>query len=128
MLGKENVGVWLDHSIAHIIELNAEVIVKSSINCDFTHEEKEYSLSKNENLMHNKEQHQQSYYYNKIIDAVKDYKQIVLFGPTTAKNELVNLLKADHHFDKTKIDLVSADKMTDNQQYAFVRNHFQIKK
>ncbi|MBP7809208.1 MAG: hypothetical protein KA163_07950 [Bacteroidia bacterium] len=127
MASKENIGIWMDHSIAHIIELTGEGIVKSTIASDFTHQEKEHSLSKNENLAHNKEQHQQSKYYNKIKDAVKDHKNILLFGPTTAKNELVNLLKEDHHFEKTKIEVKPADKMTDNQQHAFVKDHFQIK-
>lgn len=117
----------MDHSNAHLIELTNEGVVKNNITSEFTHEEKEHGLSKNENLMHNKEQHQQSKYYNKIKDAVKDYKHIVLFGPTTAKNELMNLLNADNHFEKVKIDVKSADKMTDNQQHAFVKDHFQIK-
>jgi stalled ribosome rescue protein Dom34 len=126
MANKENIGIWMDHSVAHLMEITNEGIVKNNITSEFTHQEKEHSLSKNENLAHNKEQHQQSKYYNKIKDAVRDYKHVVLFGPTTAKNELHNLIKADHHFEKTKIDVEQADKMTDNQQHAFVKNHFQL--
>ena len=126
MTHKENIGIWMDHSVAHLMELTNEGIVKNNITSEFTHQEKEHSLSKNENLAHNKEQHQQSKYYNKIKDAIKDYKHIVLFGPTTAKNELHNLIKTDHHFEKTKIDVQQADKMTDNQQHAFVKNHFKL--
>ena len=95
MTHKENIGIWMDHSVAHLMELTNEGIVKNNITSEFTHQEKEHSLSKNENLAHNKEQHQQSKYYNKIKDAIKDYKHIVLFGPTTAKNELHNLIKTD---------------------------------
>lgn len=126
MAHKENIGIWMDHSIANLIEVTNEGIVKNNITSEFTHQEKEHSLSKNENLAHNKEQHQQSKYYNKIKDAVRDYKHVVLFGPTTAKNELHNLIKSDHHFEKTKVDVEQADKMTDNQQHAFVKNHFKL--
>ena len=48
----------------------------------------------------------------------------MLFGPTNAKTELLNLLKADHHFDKINIETKQADKMTENQQHAFVREYF----
>ncbi len=47
-----------------------------------------------------------------------------LFGPTNAKTELVNILKSDHHFDKVKIDVKPADKMTVNQQEEFVKEYF----
>ena len=94
------------------------------IESTFTHQEKEQSLSKSESLMHNKEQHQQSEYYKKLGEAIKNYESVILFGPTDAKVELFNILKADHHFDKIQIEVEQADKMTENQQHAFVREHF----
>jgi len=57
---------------------------------------------------------------------MKDYDEVLLFGPTNAKNELVNILKVDHHFDEIKIEVKPADKMTENQQLAFVKEHFKI--
>jgi stalled ribosome rescue protein Dom34 len=125
MTTKDSIGVFIDHSTARLIELTKEGIIKSEIISEFDHQAKEESLNKSENLMHNKEQHQQAKYYNKIKNIIKDYKHIVLFGPTTAKNELMNLIKADHHFEKTIIDVKQTDKLTDNQQYAFVKDHFQ---
>lgn len=55
---------------------------------------------------------------------VKNYKEVLLFGPTDAKTELFNTLKSDHHFDKVKIDVKQSDKLTENQQHAFVQEHF----
>ena len=75
-------------------------------------------------MNHNKEQHQQSAYYKKLGEAIKRYDEVVLFGPTNAKVELRNHLKKDHHFDKIKIEVESADKMTEHQEHAFVRNHY----
>jgi stalled ribosome rescue protein Dom34 len=118
-------GVWMDHSVAHLMEFTNDAIVKTTIESAFTHGEKEHSLSKSENLMHNKEQHQLSGYYKQISNILKDYQEVILFGPTTAKNELLNLLKADHHFEKTKIEVEQADKMTENQLHAFVKKYFQ---
>jgi len=86
---------------------------------------KENSLEKGENLMHNKQQHQRSEYYKRLSEVIRNYEEVVLFGPTTAKNELANLLKDDHHFEKVKVVVKHADKMTENQQHAFVRKHFE---
>jgi len=40
------------------------------------------------------------------------------------KTELHNYLKKDLHFIDKKIDVESADKMTDNEKTSFVKNHF----
>lgn len=125
MTTTKNMGIWMDHSVAHLMEIKNDEITTNNITSSFTHQEKEHSLSKNENLMHNKEQHLQGDYYNKIKDVAKNYDHIILFGPTTAKNELLNLMKADHHFENKKIESIQADKMTENQLHAFVKNHFQ---
>jgi hypothetical protein len=121
---KKNIGVWMDHSIAHLIELQNNWVIRTTIESKFTHLEKELSLRKNENLMLNKEQHEQAGYYKKITEAIKEYTGIVLFGPTKAKNELMNLLSADHHFVNAKIEVKQADKMSENQEKAFVKEYF----
>ena len=74
--------------------------------------------------MHIKEQHLQSSFYKKLSDIIKNYQEIVLFGPTDAKNELLNLLKADHLFENIKIEVKHADKMTKNNMHTFVKEYF----
>jgi len=123
---KKNIGIWMDHSFAHLIELSDSSIKTNIIESEFTHEDKEHSLAKSENLMHNKENHLHLAYYKKITAEIRNYQAILLFGPTTAKKELANLLKADHHFANVKIDVVQTDKMNDNQKHAFVKEHFNI--
>ena len=124
MTTAKNLGVWMDHSGANLMELTIDPIETKTIESKFTHQAKEQSLSKSENLMHNKEQHQQSEYYKKLGEIIKNYEAVILFGPTDAKVELLNTLKADHHFEKIKIEIKQTDKMTENQQHAFVREHF----
>lgn len=114
----------MDHSNAHLMEFTTDPIETNTITSKFTHQEKEQSLGKSESLMHHKEQHQQSDYYKKLGEAIKDYEHVVLFGPTDAKVELLNVLRADHRFEKIKIEVKQADKMTDNQQHTFVREYF----
>jgi negative regulator of sigma E activity len=117
-------GIWMDHSSAYLMEYSTDPIETKTIESKFTHEAKEHSLGKSEKLMHNKEHQQRSEYYKKLGESIKDYEEVLLFGPTDAKLELANLLKADHHFEKIKIKTESAGKMTENQQHAFVRDHF----
>jgi hypothetical protein len=119
-----NLGIWMDHSNAHLMEFTTEPLTTMIISSRFTHREKEHSIGKSENGMNQKERHEHLDYYKKIGEAIKNYQDVLLFGPTTAKTELFNLLKADHHFEKIKIETKDADKMTQNEQHAFVREHF----
>ena len=56
--------------------------------------------------------------------ATTNFDEVVLFGPTNAKAELLNVLKADHRFENIKIEVQQADKMSDKQQQAFVKEYF----
>ncbi len=120
----KKLGIWMDHASAHVMEFTANPIETKIVTSKFTHEAKVNSLHKGEHLMHNKEQHQQADYYKTLGDTIRNYGEVVLFGPTDAKLELYNILKADHNFQKIKIDVQQADKMTENQQHAFVKDHF----
>ena len=120
----KNLGIWMDHSSAHLTEFTVDPVETKTITSKFTHQEKEHSLGKSENVMHNKEQHQQAEYYKELGETIKDYSEVLLFGPTSAKTELFNVLRADHRFAKTKMEVKNADKMTENQQHAFVKEYF----
>ncbi len=123
MTTTKKLGIWMDHASAHLMEYNddikTDVIVSES-----THAEKEKTLQKGESMMHNKNQQQLAEYYKSIGEAVKNYDDVLIFGPTNARVELLNILKADMHFDKIKIESMPADKMTENQEHAFVRDYF----
>ncbi len=124
MKNVKQIGIWMDHSNAFFMEQPDENTIHRMIASKFTHQEKESSLSKNENLMHNKEQQLQSSYFNKIADIIKNYQEVLLFGPTDAKSELLNLLKKDHLFDAIKFQVKQSDKMTEKQMNEFVTAHF----
>jgi hypothetical protein len=125
MTTSKKIGIWMDSESAHLMELTPDPIQTTIIKSKFTHQEKEFTLSKSEKLMHNKEQHLQSDYYKRLGEVIKNYEEVLLFGPTNAKIELMNILEADHHFDKITIRVKPYDKMTENQKHAFVREYFQ---
>ena len=128
MTTSKSLGIFMDHSTAHLMEFTVDPIETTTIESAFTHDVKEESFETSEHLMHNKEQHQQAAFYKKLADEIKHYDSVLLLGPTDAKVELYNILKADQHFSKISISVKQTDKMTDNQQHAFVKEHFSLHK
>ncbi|TDD97520.1 hypothetical protein [Flavobacterium cellulosilyticum] len=123
MKATKNLGIWMDHSSAALIDLNDEK--KSNyIESKFTFDTKEEALQKSESLMHNKRQQMNEAYYKEIADVILNYGHVLLFGPTNANVELHNYLNKDLHFKNIVIDIKSADKMSDNEKHAFVKKHF----
>ena len=116
-------GIWMDHSNAYLMELANDIIVQRVVS-ELANHETEFNFYKGEKLIHKKEQHLQLSYYKKIGDVIKKYQDVVIFGPTNAKNELLNLIKTDHLFEGIKIEVKNSDKMTEDQMQNFVRDYF----
>jgi len=114
----------MDHSNAFLMELKNDSIVTKSVVSELSDHEREFNFYKGEKLIHKKEQHLQLSYYRKLGDIIRKYQEVVLFGPTDAKNELLNLLKTNHLFEDIKIEVINSDKMTESQMQTFVRGYF----
>ncbi len=114
----------MDHSNAYLMELKNVAIVTNIIKSEFAQHDDGYDMKYHEKSYHNKEQQQQSDYYKKLRDSIRNYHEVVLFGPTDAKAELLNQLKGDHLFDKIKIEVQQSDQMNENQRQAFVIAYF----
>lgn len=114
----------MDYSKAHLMQLLPGDIHTQIIESNFTHEEKASSIEKSEKHMHNKEEGEHLKYFKKIQKEIEKYDDVLLFGPTDAKEELNKLLHEDHINTRVRIEIKTTDKMTENQLYAFVRKHF----
>jgi hypothetical protein len=120
----KELGVWMDHSNAILMELYNHMIDSKKIAIKPVQIERD-NENTHEVHTHTKEQkHNQSVYFKEIKDIIRNYNDVLLFGPTDAKNELFNLLKADHHFENTKIELRNTDKMSENEMHEFVVEYF----
>ena len=117
-------GIWMDHSIACLMILENDKIVTNTIKIDSLLPAKEQNMGVHEKQRHDKEQGELSEYYKKLSEVIIAFDDVVLFGPTDAKTELLNLLKESHHFDKIKICAKTVDKMSESQQQAFVKDFF----
>jgi len=120
----KQLGIWMDHSIAHVIKLTNGTIETNSVESIPEIQENQEIVYKDESHSLNKEQGQLASYFRKLEDIILENDQVILFGPTEAKNELLNVIKENHLFDKIKIEVESADKMTEVQRNTFVKEHF----
>ena len=120
----KKIGIWMDHSIAHIIELSSDSVENNTITSDFTFQDKEETLQGSESEMHNKENQKLILFYKKLAAVIKNFDEVLLYGPTDAKTELFNFLKENHSFDKIKIEVKTTDKMSADKQHKFVYDYF----
>jgi hypothetical protein len=133
-----HVGVWMDHHQAHFIYQKSKgeyemESMESSYNlhpCIEGEEADGSSFGKNrdsngEYKKHTIEHGQLHDYYKKLATVLENYDEILLFGPTTAKEELFNILFADKAFKGIRITIENSDKMTANQMMAFTKKYFE---
>jgi stalled ribosome rescue protein Dom34 len=121
---KKQMGIWMDHSIAFLMEVKKNKVVETIVEIEVATLETDYDSGKNEKLEYNKGQQFQANFYKKIIESIKNYQDVILFGPTEAKNELLNILKGDHQYEKINIKIQHSDKMTAFQMHEFVIAYF----
>ncbi len=124
MTSKKKLGIWMDHSHAHIMDCTSETIGSIVLDSVTLKTDKQAALGSSESQEHNKEQRHQSAYYHKLIDEIKNYDDVLLFGPTEAKSELFNLIKAEHKYEHIKVEVKNSDKISFNEQQSIVKAHF----
>jgi len=120
----KRLGIWMDHSVARLMEYATEDYKVVTIDSDNGKLDNQQGLQHSENLLHNKENQTLKAYYKSLIDVIKNYDEIVLFGPSTAKTELYNMVRNDHRYDKLKIETKSANKMSYDEQHKFIVDYF----
>lgn len=120
----KQLGIWMDHSNAYLMELTNDIIITNIVESEFVLQDNKYNLQYHEKSFHNKEQQQQLSYYKRLSGFIRKYQEVVIFGPTDAKIELLNLLKSDHLFENIKIEVKQTDQMTEYQRHDFVREYF----
>ena len=124
MKKRKRLGIWMDHSIAHLMEFTNKHFEIKTIESKLKNDEKPENLSEPESIIHNKKGGLLLDYYKKLSEAVKDYEQVILFGPTNAKIEFFDVISEDIRFLKIKFEIKNTDKMTQNQQHEFVQQYF----
>jgi hypothetical protein len=115
----------MDHYTAIIFDFNNDsTSILKTISSEMNHFVKEEILQKGESHWHNKEQDLQLAFYKRIIDEVELCDELFLFGPTTAKTELLHLIQKQAKLDALKITTKDIDNITENQKIELVNTTF----
>ncbi len=131
------IGVWMDHSKACLIDLAKSSKAISTIKPPamprriFGEEADGIRLGNNRSTnneygKHEKEKNTTHAFYKKLADALREYDEIFLFGPTTARKEFRNYALKENLLAGKKVASRAADYLTDNQMVEQVRKYFKI--
>ena len=124
----KGIGLWIDHRkavvviVSHEGEQVREIISHMEKHTRFAGRGSEHGSD--EDMRDRQYENHLNDYYDKVIAAVRDGDSIQIFGPGEAKGELEKRL--EHEGLKGRIvGVEAADKMTDRQIAAQVRQYFQ---
>jgi stalled ribosome rescue protein Dom34 len=120
---KLSAGVWMDNQNAMVIS-RPEASNLEDFEIRNKVKSKEYHGGKGEHGSNNADQANSQHFYKDIAHLLLPFDEILIFGPGKAQEEFQNYLKADMHFDRKKIVIDSADRLSDPQMIAKVRTHF----
>ena len=135
----QNIGLWVDHGKAFIVYVSPDgEAVTKTIESDIEPLTKAtgggrtktpYSkggVSQEKSKI--RRQHKIKEFYDDIISQISTAKNIYLFGPGNAKKELNLEVKKSVNLSERVLAVEPADKMTDPQIIAKVKNFYKLKK
>ncbi|KPK30736.1 MAG: hypothetical protein AMK69_02625 [Nitrospira bacterium SG8_3] len=134
---KKCVGIWIDHEKAVLVFIVADKETTTSIESNVEGRVRLSGGSRSrtpygpqdvasERKKEERHKHQLRRYYEKIIGALGDSKQILIFGPGEAKIELEKEMKRSKELGSRIVSVDPADKMTEKQIAAKVRDFFRL--
>ena len=114
----------MDHDHAYLIEYSIENREAQAVPHKFTHGSSEKHSTHGEVHLHHSQERHLSEYFKQLAEVVKTYDDVLLFGPTNAKKEFFHALKGNKLFGHVTVRVEDADKMSENQRIAFVKEFF----
>lgn len=121
---KITAGLWIDHRKAIIVFLKGDEEEIKQIKSDFekSHDSGGSSIRADDQVQNETTEHLNKY-YDEVISALQNTEAVLILGPGEAKGELKKRLEKSNH-NAPEIEVETADKMTENQLVAKVREHF----
>jgi hypothetical protein len=133
---KKYLGIWLDHSKAHLIESENKDTKIETLLSGYSKQmriegEKPAGIrlgnnrsTNNEYSEHHRKIEMLMHYYKILTDRVKRYDETVLFGPTNAKVELFDLLLKDSKTTHVHLHREDCSRMSEHEMADFVKDYF----
>jgi hypothetical protein len=131
---KTKVGLWIDHRKAVIVAVTdkgGEIeLIKSKVEKQLRRSGDSPLKGSHETLQIPADDSRQktftghlNIYYDAVIESIHDAESILIFGPGEAKDELKERIERNNLVGHI-VGIETADKMTDRQIVAKVRQHF----
>lgn len=116
-------GVWMDPSIAYIIEFTANPFTIQNIIAEFPLEQKEEQKHLNHECLTTLKKYILLRSYYKIGQALLGFKKITLFGPTCQKLDFFDFLSENEPFLKLRIEIKDAATWSGIEHYNRIKEH-----
>lgn len=128
---KTQMGLWIDHAKAVIVALtdNGADVTQVESHADKQDRRNDGKVSRSHEPVAVDDKSKRAYvgklnvYYDEVISTIRDAGAVLIFGPGEAKGELKKRLEENRLGDRV-VAVQSADKMTDRQIAAKVREYF----
>lgn len=129
------VGLWIDHKKAIVVSIKDDEtridVIESKVEPRLRLSGGSRSRTSygpqdvaSEAKRDRKYRHHLDSYYGEVIQAIHDADAILVFGPGEAKGELEKAIQASKEMAKRVVGVEPADKMTERQIAAKVRDYF----
>jgi stalled ribosome rescue protein Dom34 len=121
-------GVWIDHHKAVIVNISGDEVSSTTLSSDVAPHPR-YAGSQEgggEKKYEERHQHDLDRYYDQVISRVGEADALLVIGPGEAKRELKERLGRSSLRLKKTVAVESADKMTEPQIVARVKEHYQV--
>ena len=121
---KKTVGVWIDHNKAVIVFVTGkeEEIKLINSNIERHHRQSGVSMPADDIRQRELTEHL-NIYYDEVFECIREAESVLIFGPGEAKGEFKKRLERQTRRGRI-VGIEPADKMTDPQIVAKVRDHF----
>jgi hypothetical protein len=123
---EKKVGLWIDHKRAVIFSMSNEGAEIKRISSELESNLRLSSEVQKESAEKHKDKRLTGHlnnYYDEVLSHIRDAESILIFGPGEAKGELKKRLESIELHGHI-VGFETADKMTDNQIVAKVRQRF----
>ncbi|HVH28415.1 MAG TPA: hypothetical protein VM818_16735 [Vicinamibacterales bacterium] len=119
-------GVWIDHKKAVIVSASEGRVTTKTLESDVDAHPHFGGQQDGGGEKKYEERHQQSLerYYDEVLSHVGEPEALLIFGPGEAKLELKERLHRSRALSHLIVDIETADKLTDPQIVAKVKDHF----
>ena len=122
------VGVWIDHKRAVIVSASEARVTTKTLESDVEAHPHYSGQQDGGGEKKYEERHRQrlDQYYDEVIGQLGQPDALLIFGPGEAKLELKERLSRSKLRSEHIVDIETADKLTDPQIMAKVKEHFRL--